>query len=148
MRVIGDNAEALDLKCSAVLPVALGFIFTWQEFGVVPNFPLEVLVGADVLAFYLCPLLYLKDNQKRLEFGIQVCFRCLKYRSDTEIGSQKQLRFVDRNLKRKRNRLRVGYNFLATLSEADCDDSDSKQLKEASENQALSVGPEGPVSLD
>ena len=64
MRVIAGDGEALELKGFAVLPVALCFIFAWHEFGVVPNFPLEVLVGTDVLAFYLCSLLYLKDNKK------------------------------------------------------------------------------------
>ena len=48
--VIGDNGETLDLKDFAVLPVALSSTLIWHEFGVVPNLPLEVLVGADVLA--------------------------------------------------------------------------------------------------
>ncbi len=127
--MIGGNREALDLKGFAVLPVALGSNLIWNEFGVVPNLPIEVLVGADVLAPYLCSLLYPKNNKKRLQFGVQVCPICLQYRTDPEVGSQKQLRFVDRSLKRKRNRLKVGYNFLVTLSEAVCDDSDSEQLK-------------------
>ena len=97
----------------AVLPVALGSNLIWHEFVVVPNLPLEVLVGADVLAPHLCSLLYLKNNKKRLQFGIQVCPRCLQYRTDSEVGFQKHLRFVDRSLKRNRNRLKVGYKFLA-----------------------------------
>ena len=32
------------------------------------------------------------------------------------------------------NSMRVGYNFLATLHEAVCDDSDTEQLKEVCEN--------------
>ena len=44
---------------------------------------------------------------------------------------------------RKCNRLKVGYNFLATLPEAMCNDSDSEQLKEVTKGQAPSVGPEG-----
>ena len=144
VRVMRGNGEALDLKGFAVLPVALGSNLIWHEFGVVPNLPLEVLLGADVLAPHLCSLLYLKNNKKRLQFGIQLCPRCLQYRTDPEVGSQKQLRFVDRSLKCKRNRLRVGYNFLATLPKAVCDDSDSEQLKEVSEGQAFSVEPECP----
>ena len=54
VRVIGGNGEALDLKGIAVLPVAFGSNLIWHEFGVVPNLPLEVLVGADVLAPHLC----------------------------------------------------------------------------------------------
>ena len=137
--MIGGNGEALDLKGFAVLPVALGSNLIWHEFGVVHNLPLEVLVGADVLAPNLCSLLYLKNNKTRLQFGIQVCPRCLQYRTDPEVGSQKLLRFVDRSFKRKRNRLKVGYNFLATFLEAVCDDSDSEQLKEVDEGRAPSV---------
>ena len=54
VRVIGGNGEAQDLKGFAVLPVALSSTLVWHEFGVVPNLPLEVLVGADVLAPHLC----------------------------------------------------------------------------------------------
>ena len=128
MRVIGDNGDAHDLKGFVVLPVALGSTLIWHEFGVVPNLPLKVLLGADVLAPHLCSLLYFKNNKKRLQFGIQGCLRCLQYCSDTEVGSQKQLRLVDRSLKHKRNRLKVGYNFLATLLKAVCGDSDCEQL--------------------
>ena len=146
--MIGGNGEALDLKGFAVLPVALGSNLILLEFGVVPNLPIELLVGADVLEPHLCSLLYLKirylNYKKRLQFGIQVCLRCLHCRTDPEVGSQRQLRFVDRSLKRKRNLLKVGYNFLATLPEAVCDDSDSEQLKEVDEGRAPSVGPEGP----
>ena len=67
MRVIEGNGDALDLKGVAVLPVALGSNLIWHEYGVVPNLPLEVLVGADVLAPHLCSLLYLKNNKKRLQ---------------------------------------------------------------------------------
>ena len=108
------------------------------------NLPLKVLVGADVLAPHLCSLLYFKNNKTRLQFGIQECPRCLQYRTDPDIGSQKQVRVVDRSLKGKRNRLTVSYNFLATLPEAVCDDSDGEQLREADEGQAPSVGLESP----
>ena len=115
VRVIGGNIEALDLKGFAVLPVSIGSNLIWHEFGVLPNLPLEVLVGADVLAPHLCSLLYLKNNKKRRQFGVQVCPRCAQHRTDPEVGQGKQLRFVDLRLKRKRNHLKVGYNFLATL---------------------------------
>ena len=141
-RVIGGNGEALDLKGFAVLPVALGSTLIWHVFGVVPNLPLEVLVGVNLLAPHLCSLLYLKNNIKRLQFGIQVCPRCLQYRSDPEVGSQQQLRFDDRSLKRKRNRLKVGYKFLTTLPEAVCGDSDCEQLEEPDKDSAPSGEPE------
>ena len=144
VRVIGGNGEALDLKGFAILPIALGLNLIWHEFCVVPNLFLEVFVGADVHAPQLCSFLYFKHNKKRLQLGIQVCLRCFQYRTDPDIGSQKQLRFVYRSLKRKRNRLKVGYNFLATLPEAVFDDSDNEQLKEVNKGQAPSVGPEGP----
>ena len=73
VRVIGGSGEALDLKGFAMLPDSLSSNLIWHEFGVVPYLPLEVLVGADVLASHLCSLLYLKNNKKRLQFGVQVC---------------------------------------------------------------------------
>ena len=141
--VIGGYGEALDLKSFAVLPVAFGSTLVWHEFGVVQNLPLEVLVGANVLAPHLCSLPYLKNNKKRLQFGIQICPRCLQYRTDPEVKLQKQLRFVDRSLKRKRNRLKVGYNFLAALHEAVCDDSDCERLGETDKDPVPSDDPEG-----
>ena len=72
-RVIGGNGEPLDLKGFTVLPVTLGTTLLWHEFGVVPNLPLEALIGADVLTNQQCSLLYLKDNQKRLKFGNENC---------------------------------------------------------------------------
>ena len=75
--MIGGNGDAIDLKGFAVLPAALGSNLIWHEFGVMPNLPLEVLVGAYVLASHLCSLMYLKNNKRRLQFGIQVCTRCL-----------------------------------------------------------------------
>ena len=79
MRVIEGNGEALDFKGFAVLPVAFRSTLIWHEFGVVPNLHLEVLIGADVVAPHFCALLYLKNNKKRLQLYIQVCFRCLQY---------------------------------------------------------------------
>ena len=70
VRVFGGNGEALDLKGFAVLPVALGSNLILHKFCVVPNLPLKVLVGADVLAPHLCSLLYFKNNKKQLKFGI------------------------------------------------------------------------------
>ena len=64
--IISGNGEALDLIGFAVLPVTLGTTLLSHEFGVVPNLPLEVLIGADVLSNHQCLLLYLKNNQKRL----------------------------------------------------------------------------------
>ncbi len=143
IRVIGGNGEALDLKGFAVLPVSLGSNLIWHEFGVVPNLPLEVLVGADVLAPHLCSLLYLTTNKKRLQFGVKECPRCAQHRTDPAVGQGRQLRFVDLRLKRKRNRLKVGYNFLATLPEAICGNSDCEQVGGLDEDATPSVKPEG-----
>ncbi len=144
VRVIGSNGEALDLKGFAVLPIALGSKLILHEFGFVPNGQLKVLVGFDALAPHLCSLLYLKNNKKQLQFGIQVSPRCLQYRTDPEVRSQKQLRFVDRSLKHKRNSQKVSSNFLATLPKAVCDDSDTEPLKVVDEGRVSSVGHEGP----
>ena len=137
--MIGGNGEALEIKGFAVLPVAFGSTLIWHEFGVVPNLTLEVLLGVDVLPPHPSSLLYFTNNKMRLQFGIQVCPRCLQYRSDPEVGSQRELRFVNRSLKRKRNSLNVGYNFLATLPEAVCGDSDCEQPEEPDEDSAPSA---------
>ena len=60
VKVIAGNGEALDLRGFVVLPVSLGNTLLWHEFGVVPELPLEVLIGADVLAAHRCSLLYLR----------------------------------------------------------------------------------------
>ena len=56
--------------------------------------------------------------------------RCALYRSDLEFGTHGQSRFVDRHLKRKRGRMKVNSQFLATLPEALCDEFDFEQLEE------------------
>ena len=90
------------------------------------NLPLEVLIGANVLAPHLCSLHYFPNNKKRLTFGVQVCVTCSRYRNELEVGATTQMRFVDRTLRRRRNRLKIRYNFLATLPEAVCDESDDE----------------------
>ncbi len=128
-RVIGGNGEPLDLKGFTVLPVTLGTTLLWHEFGVIPNLPLEVLIGADVLPNHQCSLLYLKDNQKRLMFGNENCTECNRFRTNPEVGASAQLKFVDRNPKRHRNRCKIGANFVATLPEADEDEPNNIQLE-------------------
>ena len=103
-RVIGGNGKPLDLKGFTVLPVTLGTTLLWHEFGDVPNLPLEVLIGADVLTNHHCSVLYLKDNQKRLTFGNENCKECDRFRTNQEVRASAQLKFVDRNPKRRRNR--------------------------------------------
>ena len=55
----------------------------------------------------------------------------------------RQLKFVDFCLKRKRNRLKVGYNLLATLPEAICGNSDCEQFGELDEDETPSVESKG-----
>ena len=82
IRVIGGNGEPLELKGFAVLPVSLGTTLLWHEFGVVPRLPLEVLIGADIMVPHQCTLYYLKQNQKRLQFGLKTCATCIRLKSD------------------------------------------------------------------
>ena len=117
--VIGGNGEALELKGFAVLPVSVGTTLLWHEFGVVPNLPLEVLIGADVLAAHQCSLLYLKNNRKRLLFGNPACVSCVRYRGDPQVGTSTQMKFVDRTIRKRRNRLKIGSNFIATIPDAE-----------------------------
>ena len=100
-RVIGGNGEPLKLKGFAVLPVTLDDTLLWHEFGVVPNLPIEVLIGADILATHRCSLLYLKDDTKRLTFCNKTCTSCVRFRKDPEVGASAQLRFVEKNTNRR-----------------------------------------------
>ena len=127
MRVIGGNGEALDLYGFTVVPVSFNANLLCHEFGVLPNLPLEVLIGADFLVPHICLYQYLKGNKTRLQFGVAVCASCNRFRNDLVVGSAAQLRVVDRLPRRKRNRLKVAYSFLGTLPEAVC--SDSHEMK-------------------
>ena len=118
-RVIGGNGEPLDLKGFTVLPVTLGTILLWHEFGVVPNLPLEVLTGADILSNHQCSLLYQKNNQKSLLFGNENWQHCDRFRTHADVGASIQQKFVNRILPHCRNRFKIGANFVATLPEND-----------------------------
>ena len=143
-RVIGGNGEPLDLKGFAVLPVTLGDTLLWHEFGVVPDLPLEVLVGADILATHQCSLLYLTNNQKRLQFGKEVCTSCDKFRTDPEVGEAVQLKFVERTPRRRRNRLRLSSNFVATLPEVE--EPIRERASQTPTEPADSANPDGDVA--
>ena len=79
VRVIGGNGEALDLKGFVVLIVSLGSNIIWHEIGIVTNFPLEVMIGADVLTPYLCSLLYLKNNRIASNSKLQCALGVLNF---------------------------------------------------------------------
>ena len=100
-QVIG---EPFELKGCTVLPITLGTTLLWHVFGVVPNMPLEVLIGADVWTNHQCSLLYLNNNQNRLTFGNKNCNKCDLFRTNAEFGASAELKFVDWNPKRCRNR--------------------------------------------
>ena len=120
MRVIGGNGEVLDFKSFRVLFVSLGTNLLWHKFSVIPNLPLKVLIEADLLTQYLCSLQCLNENKKRLQFKVAVFASCNRFRNDPDVGCAAQLLFVVRVPRRKQNRLKVGYNFLATLHEKQC----------------------------
>ena len=124
--VIGGNSEALYLKSFTVLLVSLGTNLLWYDFGVVPNLPLKVFIEAHLLEPNLCFLQYQQNNKKRLQFGVTVCAICNRFCNDSDVGSLAQLRFVDRIPRRNQNWLKNGYNFLATLPEGVCSDSDEE----------------------
>ena len=74
IQIFGGNGGPLDIRGFAVLPLMIGDTLIWHEFAVVRQLPLEVLIGADILQPHLCSLLYLKNKQKDLRFGLQNCF--------------------------------------------------------------------------
>ena len=137
-RVIGGNGEPLDLKGFAVLPITLGTILLWHEFGVVPNLPLEVLIGADILSNHQCTLLYQKNNQKSLLFGNENCQHCDQFRTNPDVGTSIQLKLVNRILLHRRNHLKFGANFVATLSGND----EREQKKNEHESEPNGLQPE------
>ena len=65
------------------------------------------------------------------------------YRSNLDIIVRGHPESIDRHLKRKHSRLKGGYNFLATLPEAVCSESDCDQLDKVDEVSTLSVELEG-----
>ena len=146
VRVIGGNGEALELRGFTVLPVSIGNTILWHEFGVVPRLPLEVLVEADMLAAHQCTLQYLKDNKKKLQFGLENCTTCCRFRGDPEVGIRTQLRFVDCIVPRRRNLTRINANFLATLTEAFCDEFKDDECDSAMQLALTSDNTEDPGS--
>ena len=93
----------------------IGDTLIWHEFAVVPQLPLEVLIGADIRQPHLCSLRYLKSKQKDLRFGLQNCFECNYNRALPFDGAAAQLRYVDRAFHDLRNRVQFDDNFIAVL---------------------------------
>jgi len=115
VRVVGGNGDELILRGFAVLPVAVGSVLLWHEFGVVPSLPLEVLIGGDVFIPHRCILHYLQNGKRQLEFGVKECEECVRLKGNVQCGAAVQMRFVDRHLRNKRNRTRLPANFVAVL---------------------------------
>ena len=111
----GGNGGPLYIRGFAVIPLMIGDTLIWHEFAVVHQLPLEVLIGADILQPHLCSLLYLKNKQKDLRFGLQNCFECNYNRALPVDGAVAQLRYVDLALHDSRNRVQVDDNFIAVL---------------------------------
>ena len=93
------------------------------------------------------------NNRQRVRFKILIRPRCALYRNYLEFGTQWQPRSVDRHLQRRRGRLKVNSQLLATLPEALCDELDCEQLEEVEEVSTPSDEPEvsqlhQPRSLD
>lgn len=72
--------------------------FIWHKFAVVRLFPLDVLIRAGILQPQLCSLRYLKDKQKTLKFGLQICFDCNDNRVLPFAEAAAQVRYIDRVL--------------------------------------------------
>ena len=115
IQIFGGNGGPLDIRGFALLPL-IGDTLIWHEFAVERQLPLEVLIGVDILQPHLCSLLYLKNKQKDLRFGLQNCFECNYNRALHFDGAATQLRNVDRALHDLRNRVQVDDNFIAVLT--------------------------------
>ena len=115
IQVFGGNGGPLDISGIAVLPLMIGDTLIWHEFAVVRQHSLEVLIGADILQPHLCSLLYLKNKQKDLRFGLQNCFECNYNRALPFDNAAAQFRYVDRALHDSRNRVQVDDKFIVVL---------------------------------
>ena len=71
---------------------------------------------------------------------------CCRFRGDPEVGVTTQLRFVDCSVRRRRNRTRIGTNFLATLPEAFCDECNDEGANLATQLALTSADTEDPGS--
>ena len=137
-------------------PIHLLLTLLWHEFGVVPGLPLEVLIGADVLAPHHCALFYLKNNQKRLQIGQTSCQGCVWFQQDPNSGTSAQLKFVGRSQRKQRNRLKISTNFFATPfdgKQIESDDEDSENVVRVSvasepgtQTEHVESGPPAPSS--
>ena len=62
-------------------------------------------------------------------FGNENCTECNRFRTNPVFGASAQLKFVDRNPKRCRNRCKINANFLATLPETEEHEQNKIQLE-------------------
>ena len=139
VRVIGGSGEALRLLGFAVLPVVFGATLLWHEFGVVADLPLEALVGGDIFIPHQCTLSYLPNGKKRLEFGVKTCAECERFRQDPSSGAAVQLRYVDREHRKRRNRVKLGANFVAVLPDT------IPESENLSDTRSIFAAPKEPV---
>ena len=146
VRVVGGSGEVLQIKGFAVLPISFGTTLVWHEFGVVKDLPLEALIGGDVFTPHFCTLQYLKNNRKRLEFGTHTCSECERNRSDPECGAAVQLRFVDREFKRKRNRVKLNSSFVAVLPDQQSDTALEASTTPETHNSTMSLQVPDPAA--
>ena len=138
VQVIGGNGQLLELKGFAVLPVSLGTTLLWHEFEVVPHLPLEAVMSADILVPHQCTLCYLCENEKRLQFGLTTCATCTRLKSDPKVNTLAQVKFVETNPKRRRNRVKIGANFTATLANVTDSEPVGEDDKEDFEEEPIS----------
>ena len=60
-----------------------------------PNLPHKVLSGANILAPHFCSNQYLKDNKKRLQFGVSICVSCTRFPNEPNVSTKTTMRFVN-----------------------------------------------------
>lgn len=64
IHVIGCSGEELQIQGWTIVPVLMSGVQLWHEFGVVPELPLEVLIGGDIFSAHQCTLQYLSNDRK------------------------------------------------------------------------------------
>lgn len=84
----------------------------------VKRLPLAALIGGDILAPHQWSFNYVVGERKRLNFGTADCPVCRKNRRDPEQRIDVQGRFIEADVSKKRNRVRLPCTFVAVLPSA------------------------------
>ena len=79
--MIAGNGREMDGLGWAIFKIRVCDRLLYHSFGVVREFPVEVLIGGEFLKAHGCSLTYVPDGNNRLELGSNDCPTCRKNRT-------------------------------------------------------------------